>query len=591
MRNGRIARCLAVMALIFLGFLALGMALNRLTPLLTGIDSVTAADAPEAPDDNQGITFRVSQADREKGWALMYDFLLPFSVNGHEVDRTGVYTVFPGLYAFDIPAAWLGGGEAEITLHSPGQGKPRVGPMYVCSAETARWLSDFCGALQPMVAGGFLIMALYGGSLFLYKKSEKYLLSFSAYTGLLFLWTMPSILPRLFPTSLGGTYFLYNCAILTSLVMCVQLCGIGKSSRFFRWYTLIPAVAGAAAALSYAGFSFRAMEWARFFLYLLDSLLLTWACARGMKDGWLLLCGLLGSQAARVLILFIPDSRIAFTLMTVKYLRLGILIFVFCCMLMINRRFAGKYREAEMLAHTLEIKVQERTAELTRQQQRLQNITTNIFHDLRTPLFIMKGCLEQLRAGDRREEYLETAENRLQFMTGLVNDLFSAIKLENGTTLMDTEPVDLGALLRRVEKGVSLQAREKGVALGCQCLPGSALVWGDEVRLEEAFQNLVTNAIYYTAAQGRVDIRLEREGDMLAVRVSDTGCGISPEERDKIFERYYISKYRSRHDSSGLGLSIAKSIIQLHHGALQVESQVGQGTVMIVRLLEWRKKA
>jgi len=172
-----------------------------------------------------------------------------------------------------------------------------------------------------------------------------------------------------------------------------------------------------------------------------------------------------------------------------------------------------------------------------------------------------------------------------------VNDLFSAIKLENGTTLMDTEPVDLGALLRRVEKGVSLQAREKGVALGCQCLPGSALVWGDEVRLEEAFQNLVTNAIYYTAAQGRVDIRLEREGDMLAVRVSDTGCGISPEERDKIFERYYISKYRSRHDSSGLGLSIAKSIIQLHHGALQVESQVGQGTVMIVRLLEWRKKA
>ena len=110
------------------------------------------------------------------------------------------------------------------------------------------------------------------------------------------------------------------------------------------------------------------------------------------------------------------------------------------------------------------------------------------------------------------------------------------------------------------------------------------IAWGDELRLEQALQNLVTNALHHTPAGGVVTVRLCAEGSEACLEVRDTGPGIPPEEQDKVFLRYYRSPEAKRRGSSGLGLSIAREIVVQHQGRITLASRPGVGAVFTIRL-------
>ena len=103
-------------------------------------------------------------------------------------------------------------------------------------------------------------------------------------------------------------------------------------------------------------------------------------------------------------------------------------------------------------------------------------------------------------------------------------------------------------------------------------------VWGDAVRLQQILQNLVTNAIHYTPSGGTITVHSwEAEGSAL-VCVQDTGCGIAPEDQAAVFDRYFHTTANTKHDSTGLGLTIAQELARLHHGEILLESEVGKGS-------------
>ena len=109
-------------------------------------------------------------------------------------------------------------------------------------------------------------------------------------------------------------------------------------------------------------------------------------------------------------------------------------------------------------------------------------------------------------------------------------------------------------------------------------------VWGDSVRLEQIVQNLVTNAIHYTPAGGDITVICKTEDGCALVSVRDTGCGIAPQDQAAVFDRYFHTTANTKHDSTGLGLTIAQELARLHHGEITLESEVGKGSCFTLKL-------
>lgn len=172
---------------------------------------------------------------------------------------------------------------------------------------------------------------------------------------------------------------------------------------------------------------------------------------------------------------------------------------------------------------------------------------------------------------------------RLDFTQHLVEDLFLMAKLEDNKVILETERVPLGELLDKVIKACLLVSEKKEVLLEYKKY-NDCVTWGDEYRLEQAFQNIIVNAIYYTKPKGNVYIDLKSIKNMAYVTITDTGVGISEEDLDKIFDRYYRVSGTEKHQSTGLGLSIAQEILKQHQGSIAVKSELGKGTVFTVQL-------
>ena len=104
------------------------------------------------------------------------------------------------------------------------------------------------------------------------------------------------------------------------------------------------------------------------------------------------------------------------------------------------------------------------------------------------------------------------------------------------------------------------------------------------MRLQQIIQNLVTNAIHYTPAGGSIHVDCRAEGETACVSVQDTGCGIAPEDQSAVFDRYFHTTADKKHDSTGLGLTIAQELARLHHGEITLQSEVGKGSMFTLRL-------
>jgi histidine kinase len=200
----------------------------------------------------------------------------------------------------------------------------------------------------------------------------------------------------------------------------------------------------------------------------------------------------------------------------------------------------------------------------------------DVSHELRTPLTAIKGSMEGLMDGvlpENDETYMGIYReaDRLQ---RLVNDLQELSRVEAGAYELDLHPVDLLVVISAVVKRLELQFKEKGVLLEVDVPDDLPSIQADEDRIGQVLLNLVGNALQFTPSGGSVVVSAAQRNKEIKISVSDTGIGISPEDIENIFTRFYrVDKSRSRAGGgSGIGLTISKYLVEAHGGRIWVES-------------------
>lgn len=217
------------------------------------------------------------------------------------------------------------------------------------------------------------------------------------------------------------------------------------------------------------------------------------------------------------------------------------------------------------------------TSRLEASEEQRRKMLADVSHELRTPLSVMQGSLEAIVDGVRPadEAHLAAILDETKVLSRLVEDLRTLSLAESGALALHREPTDLAALATETLASFGTQAEGAGITVGAELEPGLPPVDADPVRAREILVNLIANALRYTPPSGRVSVDARRVQGVVEVRVRDTGMGISPDALDHIFDRFYKSA-ESR--GAGLGLAIAKQLVEAHGGAISASSVVGKGT-------------
>ena len=220
-------------------------------------------------------------------------------------------------------------------------------------------------------------------------------------------------------------------------------------------------------------------------------------------------------------------------------------------------------------------------AELMRRE-----FTSNVSHELKTPLHTISGCAELLEKGNVRMEdtqkFVHVIYGQVQRMISLVEDILYISHLDEGSIDMSWDNIDLKQMAERIADQLRPEAEKRPVTIS---VSGSAPAVPGIYRLNESIiHNLIENAIKYNKDNGEIHVELKEEKDTVTLSVRDTGIGIPEEDQSRIFERFYrVDKSHSREiGGTGLGLSIVKHAAELLHAELKLESRLGEGSTFTV---------
>ncbi|GEM_PF-295532 len=225
--------------------------------------------------------------------------------------------------------------------------------------------------------------------------------------------------------------------------------------------------------------------------------------------------------------------------------------------------------------------------------ERQQEFIADASHELRTPLTLLRADAEVLLRGRKRlppddAELLEDIVDETAHMSDLTTNLLTLARLDAGSMAVEHDLIDLGDVASQTIRRAQALASERDIRLTNLTQPTSepALVVGDRALLERAALILVDNAIKYTQAGGAVTVRVARAGSQATLTVSDNGPGVAPEHLKRLSERFYrVDKARSREmGGAGLGLAIARGIVETHKGTLTFASEVGKGLMATLTL-------
>jgi signal transduction histidine kinase len=209
-----------------------------------------------------------------------------------------------------------------------------------------------------------------------------------------------------------------------------------------------------------------------------------------------------------------------------------------------------------------------------------------VSHDLRNPLqSILTACqlLELDVPAERRKEFTAILRRSAKEMERLVEDLLDVSRIEAGELSLSLDAVQVPGVLSESLALYGPLAASKNVRLECAVQETLPSIVGDRGRLLQLFSNLIGNAIKFTDAGGRVELSARREEDEILISISDTGQGIPEEELPRIFDRFWQADRKGR-QGTGLGLTIAKGIVEAHDGTIEVTSEVGVGSTFFVSL-------
>ncbi len=236
--------------------------------------------------------------------------------------------------------------------------------------------------------------------------------------------------------------------------------------------------------------------------------------------------------------------------------------------------------------------VEESNRKLTEMDQIKSRFFANISHELRTPLTLLLAPLETLLAqfsrslDEKTRDTLTTMHSNGMRLLKLINDLLDLVRLESGRMEVKREPLEVGELVKGLASAARQVADDKRLRLETFVDPALGTVIGDRDKLEKVVLNLVFNALKFTPAGGRVELRAEKRGEYLALIVADTGMGISEKNLEHVFDRFWQADGSSKrkYQGVGIGLALVKELVEIHSGKVTVESQEGKGTTFTVTL-------
>ena len=285
-----------------------------------------------------------------------------------------------------------------------------------------------------------------------------------------------------------------------------------------------------------------------------------------------------------------------------KVMLIGLGLFLFVCLAaaaLIFRGYMIKVRLNEKLAKTngelkrLNVELGEKNEELKRLNEEVLELThsrlvffTNISHELRTPLTLIADPVEMLLEDTgikgKSRELLKMVQRNALALQQLVSNILDFRKIQNGKMELKLYRFDIVKTLTTWVGDFQLTAERKQIRLHLDVddLKGSHEMIADQEKISRIVFNLLSNALKYTPAGGEIFVSLKDEGANLRLDVKDTGKGISQDEADKIFERFFQAKGAA--SGTGIGLALVKSFVELHHGEARVESELGKGSDFIV---------
>lgn len=247
-----------------------------------------------------------------------------------------------------------------------------------------------------------------------------------------------------------------------------------------------------------------------------------------------------------------------------------------------NRQLATERDKQKDLYHQLELATQSKL-----------NFFTNISHDLRTPLTLIADPVEKLAEADylRPDDHqlMKIANKNVKVLRRLINQILDFRKYENGHLELVPSEIDPGATLREWCQSFLPLAKQRHINLEIDTDDADGVIMAvDPEKLERILFNLMSNAFRHTRPQGTISVKAGTTDNNLFLSISDTGCGIPPEEIPKIFDRFHQVAGAELSDAasagSGIGLAVTKAFVELHHGTIEVESFPGKGSTFTVKI-------
>ena len=233
-------------------------------------------------------------------------------------------------------------------------------------------------------------------------------------------------------------------------------------------------------------------------------------------------------------------------------------------------------------------RIEEQIEKLQKSDLLRRELVANVSHDLRTPLATLTAYIETMQlkdfdwSSDERQKYLKIAGKHCKRLSSLVDDLFELASLDAQETKLNLERFSIAELIQDVVQNYELAAKEKNITLTSNIGRDHSFVVGDIRLVERVLENLIINALRHTPEGGTVSLILNPSDEYMNVQVLDTGVGIPEEALPHIFDRFYKIENKENISASlsgfGLGLAIAKRIMDLHGGGIEVNSELHAGT-------------
>ncbi len=239
------------------------------------------------------------------------------------------------------------------------------------------------------------------------------------------------------------------------------------------------------------------------------------------------------------------------------------------------------------------IKLENTYAELKENDEMKSEFISTASHELRTPLTVINSYIEMFEEGmlgelnDTQREKIQIIRSQTEHMIRLVEDMLDTSRLESRKFKIHKSPIQLDEIARKALEELSRLAGLKEQVVSLTIKGHLSEIDGDERRIKQVFNNLLTNAIKYTPAKGKIDVTIEDEPLQVKVSIADDGIGIDKKDQHKLFQKFFTGSGSSlirEPGRMGLGLAIAKGIVEAHKGQIWAESEMGKGSLFVFTL-------